>query len=58
MYAYTYMHVTAINEKRGMNLKEIREWVYGKVWREERKGRNDMIIISKTKEKMIQARRQ
>jgi hypothetical protein len=51
-HAYTYMHGTTINGKKAMNLKE-QEEVYVKVWREESKGKNDVIIISKSKRKNV-----
>lgn len=37
-----------------MNLEESKE-VYGRVWREERKGENDVIIISKIKETFLES---
>jgi hypothetical protein len=43
IYAYTYVHVTIINEKRSQEF-EGRE-VHGEVWREEREGENSVIIV-------------
>ena len=46
------MHVTTINEKEAMNLKENKKRVYGRIWREERKGkrRHNYAMNSKIKE--------
>jgi hypothetical protein len=44
VYVCACVHVTTINdEKRTRKLKE--KGVYWKIWREERKKRNDVIII-------------
>lgn len=38
---YTDMHVT----KKAMNLKYSKDRIYGRIWREEREGVNDIIIL-------------
>lgn len=43
IYVYTYMHTITSTEKRGHEFEEEWIWVYGKVWREQRKG--DVIIL-------------
>lgn len=35
---YAYMFVTTINEKRGHEFKRKQGKVYGRIWKEERKG--------------------
>lgn len=47
---YTFMHiyVTKINEKGGHKLKRKHGGIYGKLWREEREGDNDVILFKKS----------
>lgn len=45
IYVYTYMHITTINVKRGYEVERDRG-VYERLWREERRGRNDVIIYN------------
>lgn len=46
IYMYVCMHAISINKKRGHEIEG--EWgvgrVYGRVWREEKKGRNVIIV--------------
>lgn len=47
------LYGTIIN-KKAKNLKESKEgWIYGGIWREEREGRSDMIIVSQRKGKRL-----
>ena len=52
MFVYLCIDVYACNHnrKRGRNFEREQGRIYGKVWREEREERNDVIIISKIKE--------
>lgn len=43
------MHVTIINGKKGHKFERRQGEAYGRVWVEEREGKNDVIIISKDK---------
>jgi hypothetical protein len=44
------MHLAIVNEERGHGFEKDQEGLYGRIKREERVGRNDVIIISKTKD--------
>ena len=49
MYAYTHIHIyipiyVRTMKKETINLKKSKERVYGRDWREEKEGRNGVII--------------
>ena len=45
-YTYALTYKTIIINQEGMDLKETKEgWLYGKVWREEREGGNDVAML-------------
>lgn len=44
IYAYTYMHVTAL-KKRGLEFEIEQRSIYGKVWRNEKRVGNDTILL-------------
>ena len=44
------MHKRIINEKRSCAFGREQGGAYGRVWREERKGRNDVIILQYQKQ--------
>lgn len=41
-----HMYVTITSEKRDHEFEREQGWVYGSIWREEKEGRNDIIILS------------
>jgi hypothetical protein len=41
---HLYMNITTVMKKNAINLKE-KGGKYGRVWREEMEGRNDVIIL-------------
>ena len=42
---HTYVYVTTINGKEGHELERKRGRLYEGIWREEREGENDVIIL-------------
>lgn len=44
IFTYTYMHTIILNETRGHEFEEEQLRSYGRAWREEKKGRNAVII--------------
>lgn len=49
---WIYMHIygITINEKRSHELERAQEGIYGRAWREQREGRNVLIILFAQKE--------
>lgn len=45
IYGHTYMHIIATNEKREHKLERERVGVHRWVWREDREGRNYIVIL-------------
>lgn len=52
VYTYTFAYVTTINERRRHEFEKEQGWLYRRVWREKREGRN---IINTSKKKIISA---
>lgn len=50
---YTYMNVAIVNESTVNEFESQQGWVYGRIWRQEMKGRNDANINSELKLKKI-----
>ena len=51
------MHAITINERRSHRFEEERRRVYGRIWREEVEGRNNVIIFNLKKEKKEEKRK-
>lgn len=44
-YIFLYMLVTTINEKRGHEFKRKQEKIHRRVWKKQREGENNVIIL-------------
>lgn len=57
MHIVTYIHAATISENGGRESQRKQGRIYGRVWKEERKGMNDTVIISKNKDVILKHQR-